>query len=66
VPEKTIALARATAQRVERDLQKARTLVAGERYLEAGETIVNGTKQIREQIEALSAAEKARPARPRR
>jgi hypothetical protein len=66
VPEKAIAQARATAQRVERGLQKARTLVASERYLEAGETIVNGTKQITEQIEALSAAEQARPARPRR
>jgi hypothetical protein len=63
VPAKQIEAARATGTRVERDLQKARALVASERYLEASETILRSTTQINEQIRALNDAASARPPR---
>jgi hypothetical protein len=66
VPAKDLAAARATGTRVERDLQKARALVASERYLEASATIVRSTTQINEQIRALNEAGKTKAARRRK
>jgi hypothetical protein len=56
VPAKALATARTTGTRVEGDLQKARALLASERYLEASKSIAQGTSQINEQIRALNDA----------
>jgi hypothetical protein len=64
-PAPVLATARKTSASTAASLQKARALLDAEQYLEARESLKGVSEQIREQMRAVNAASKARPARRR-